>query len=148
MKALKFFSTMLILLTMCIPVTSCSDDDEDEPAPVTNPEYTIKNTTWQSSISETDDDGDKWTYIYTLHFGESTATYSYEICLQYSSGMVTTMPVFNNTYTYTYKNNTAILTPANPDDDLAILSAAVTPGVQIVLTNTSNNEAIKTLFAI
>lgn len=140
---------MLILLAMCIPMTSCGDDDEDEPAPVSTPAYTLNNTVWQTSTSETDDDGDKWTYTYTLRFGESTATYNYEILLQYSSGMTTTMPVFNNKYTYTYKNNVAVMTPTddNESSDLAILTADVTPGVKLILTNTSNNEVIKTLFA-
>lgn len=32
MKTLKFFSTMLILLAMCMPMISCSDDDDDAPA--------------------------------------------------------------------------------------------------------------------
>lgn len=32
MKKLKLFSLMLMLLTLCVPMTSCSDDEDDEPA--------------------------------------------------------------------------------------------------------------------
>lgn len=139
---------MLILLVMCIPMTSCSDDDEDEPAPVPTPEYTLKNTTWVYETTETDDDGDITKTTRTVSFGETTATYSIDLDFFYSYGGSSHMPIMENKYTFTYKNNTAVLTPSGNenDEELAKLTADVTPGVKLVLTNASNNEVIGTFF--
>ncbi|MBQ9077539.1 MAG: hypothetical protein IJY31_06840 [Muribaculaceae bacterium] len=151
MKALKFFSTMLILLTMCIPVTSCSDDDEDEPAPVTTPSYTIDGTTWVYQETSTDEDGDQTIYSHTLQFTGTTAIWKYELIFKYSFGGTSTYPMHENKYTYTYstEQNTAVLTPTNDNEtsNLAILTAKVTPGVQLVLWNTSKNENVATFLA-
>lgn len=143
---------MLILLTMCIPMTSCSDDDDDEPAPATGTtEYTLSGTTWEYQESTIDEEGDETIDVQTLQFSENTVIWKRELIFRYSWGAVSTYPIHENKYTYTYSNDqkVAVLTPTSDNEktNLAKLTADVTPGVKLVLWNASSNETIATFFA-
>ncbi len=128
---------MLILLTMCIPMTSCGGDDEDEPAPVPEPPVNngLNGTTW----SYTDRyDYAEWSATITQRFSfkESTATYTVETREQEGTQVTTDYTTTN--YTYTYSDGLVIFIPQ--ESGKAYLEGRISSNIKMDVYNVDKDD--------
>lgn len=133
MKALKFFSTMLILLAMCMPMTSCGGD---EPEPVidntttTETANSLKGTSW-SYTDRYEYDGWTATITQRFTFNASTATYTVETREQEGNQVTTDYTTSN--YTYTYEDGLVVLIPQ--DAGKAYLEGKISSNIKMDVYN-------------
>ncbi len=134
---------MLILLTMCIPMTSCSDDDEDEPQQPSIAETAkgLPGTKW-SYTDKYDYDGITYTENYSIAFKETTAVYTLAIIITDGKTTQSTTDAIN--YEYVYSNGLVIFKPLEANK--AYLEGKITSDIKMDVTNTSTGGFIGTFY--
>lgn len=128
---------MLILLAMCIPMTSCGDDEEDEPAPVEQQSNanSLNGTKW-SYTDRYDYDGWSATITQRFSFKESTATYTVETREQEGTQVTTDYTTTN--YTYTYSDGLVIFIPQ--ESGKAYLEGKISSNIKMDVYNVDRDD--------
>ncbi len=132
---------MLILLTMCIPMTSCSDDDEPEQAPAAEVAKGLPGTRW-SYTDRFSYEGFNYTIQYSISFSQSTAVYNIIETITDGTTTLTTPETIN--YEYVYSDGLVIFKPQEAGK--AYLEGKITSDIKMDVTNTSTGGFIGTFY--